>query len=158
MKKSLSAFIRIETPSSVNPFVTSGTCMSHLQWVLLSPLEWQYPTFSPCCHLPWSISILLNQSERIFPRNSRVQMILCPMLHAALHTVSFVRTRLFCGKMHSDWFNGIKILQRRWQHGEKVECCYPSGLEKTLCQWDIYVCPAGHERVKRKALLPLSVT
>ena len=41
--------------------------------------------------------------------------------------------------MHSDWFNGIEILQGRWQHGEKVGYCYPSGLEKTLCKWDIYV-------------------
>jgi len=41
--------------------------------------------------------------------------------------------------MHSDWFNGIEILQGRWQHGEKVGYCYPSGLEKTLCKRDIYV-------------------
>jgi hypothetical protein len=41
--------------------------------------------------------------------------------------------------MHSDWFNGIDILQGRWQHGDKVGYCYPSGLEKTLCKWDIYV-------------------
>jgi len=41
--------------------------------------------------------------------------------------------------MHSDWFNGIEILQGRWQHEEKVVYCYPSGLEKTLCKWDIYV-------------------
>jgi hypothetical protein len=41
--------------------------------------------------------------------------------------------------MHSDWFNGIEILQGRWQHGEKVGYCYPSGLEKNLCKWDIYV-------------------
>jgi hypothetical protein len=41
--------------------------------------------------------------------------------------------------MHSDWFNGTEILQGRWQHGEKVRYCYPSGLEKTLCKWDIYV-------------------
>jgi len=34
--------------------------------------------------------------------------------------------------MHSDWFNGIEILQGRWQHGEKVGYCYPSGLEKTI--------------------------
>jgi len=40
--------------------------------------------------------------------------------------------RLFRGKMHSYWFNGIEILQGRWQHGEKVGYCYPSGLEKTL--------------------------
>jgi len=48
--------------------------------------------------------------------------------------------------MHSDWFNVTEILQSRWQHGEKVGYCYPSGLEKTLCKWDIF--PAGHERVK----------
>jgi hypothetical protein len=41
--------------------------------------------------------------------------------------------------MHSDWFNGIGILQGRWQRGEKVEYYYPSGLEKTLCKWEIYV-------------------
>jgi hypothetical protein len=41
--------------------------------------------------------------------------------------------------MHSDWFNGIEILQGRWQRGEKVGNCYPSGIEKTLCKWDIYV-------------------
>ena len=58
-------------------------------------------------------------------------MILCAMLHAAL---SFVQ-----GKTYSDWFNGIEILQGRWQHGEKEGYCYPSGLEKTLCKWDVYV-------------------
>jgi len=36
--------------------------------------------------------------------------------------------------MHSDWFNGIEILQGRWQHGEKVGYCYPSGLERALCK------------------------
>jgi hypothetical protein len=41
--------------------------------------------------------------------------------------------------MHSDWFNGIEILQGRWQHGEKMGYCYPSGLEMTLCKWDLYV-------------------
>jgi len=56
------------------------------------------------------------------------------MLHASLHTVSFAH-----GKMHSDWFNGIEILQGRWQHGKKMVYCYPSGLEKTLYKWDIYV-------------------
>jgi hypothetical protein len=29
-----------------------------------------------------------------------------------------------------------------------VGYCYPSGLEKTLCKWDIRICPAGHESVK----------
>ena len=67
------------------------------------------------------------------------------MLHAELHTVSFVH-----GKMHSDWFNGIEILQGIWKHGEKVGYCYPSGLEKTLYKWDIR--PAGHEKVKHTAV------
>jgi hypothetical protein len=41
--------------------------------------------------------------------------------------------------MHSDWFNGIEILQGRWQNGEKVGYCYPSGLEETVYKWDVYV-------------------
>jgi len=60
------------------------------------------------------------------------------MLHSSI-AHSIICTRLFRGKMHSDWFNGIKILQGRWQHGEKVGYCYPSALEKTLCKWDMYV-------------------
>jgi len=32
--------------------------------------------------------------------------------------------------MHSDWVNGIEILQGRWQYGEKVGYSYPSALEK----------------------------
>jgi hypothetical protein len=55
---------------------------------------------------------------------------------AALHTV-FVHG-CFAGKC-IDWFNGIEILQGKWQHGEKVGYCYPSGLEKTLYKWDVYV-------------------
>jgi hypothetical protein len=35
-----------------------------------------------------------------------------------------------------------------WQHGEKVGYCYPSGLEKTLCKWDIYA-PLVTERLKK---------
>jgi hypothetical protein len=30
-------------------------------------------------------------------------------------------------------------IESRWQHGEKVGYSYPSGLEKTLCKWDMYV-------------------
>jgi hypothetical protein len=40
--------------------------------------------------------------------------------------------------MHFDWFNGIDVLEGRWQHGEKVGYCYPSGLEKILCKWEVY--------------------
>jgi len=41
---------------------------------------------------------------------------------------SIICTQLFHRKMHSDRFNGIEILQGRWQRGEKVGYCYPSGL------------------------------
>jgi hypothetical protein len=37
------------------------------------------------------------------------------------------------------WFNGIEILQDRWQHGEKVGFSYPSGLENILFKCDTYV-------------------
>jgi len=60
------------------------------------------------------------------------------MLHSSI-AHSIICIRLFRGKMHSDWFNGIEILQGRWQHGEKVGYCYPSGFEKTLCKWGICV-------------------
>jgi hypothetical protein len=65
---------------------------------------------------------------------------------------STISTRLFRGKMHSDWFNGIEILQGRWQHGEKVGHCYPSGLEKTLCKWDVYVLLVTKGLMKSKFL------
>jgi hypothetical protein len=56
------------------------------------------------------------------------------MLLTVLGTLSFVQ-----GEMHSDWLNGIEVLQGRWQHGEKVGYSYPSGIETTLCKWDLYV-------------------
>jgi hypothetical protein len=57
-----------------------------------------------------STSIPLNQSKCIFPRNSRVQMILCAMLHNSIAHNIICTVRLFRGKMHSDWFNEIVIL------------------------------------------------
>ena len=59
------------------------------------------------------------------------------MLHSSI-AHSIICTRLFRGKMHSDWFSGTEILQGRWQHGEKVGYCYPSGLENSLCKWETY--------------------
>jgi hypothetical protein len=75
------------------------------------------------------------------------RMILCAMLHSSIAHSIICTVRLFRGKMHSDWFNGIDILQSRWQHGGKAGYCYLRGLEKTLCEWDIYIYPAGHESV-----------
>jgi hypothetical protein len=60
------------------------------------------------------------------------------MLHSSV-AHSIICTRLFRGKMHSDWFNGIEMLRGKEQHEEKVGYCYLSGLEKFLCKWDIYV-------------------
>ena len=69
---------------------------------------------------------------------------LCSIAHSIICTV-----RLFRGKMHSDWFNGRETLQVRWQHGEKVGYYYPSGLEKNLFKWDIYV-PLVTKGLKRE--------
>jgi hypothetical protein len=52
-------------------------------------------------------------------------MILFAMLHAALHTIIY--TRLFRGKMHSDWFNGIEILQ---DMEKKWDTVIPADLKK----------------------------
>jgi hypothetical protein len=64
--------------------------------------------------------------------------------------------------MHSDWFSGTEILQGRWQHGEKVGYFYPSGLEKILCEWDVYVPLVTKglkkEREGKKTLLLCSYT
>jgi hypothetical protein len=65
-------------------------------------------------------------------------MILCAMLHRSF-AHSIICTHSFREKMHFDWYNGIYIFHGRWQHGEKVGYCYSSGLEKTLCNWDVYV-------------------
>ena len=80
----------------------------------LEPVRMDFPAKQPCT-------------------NDTVCNAACSIAH------SIFCTRLIRGKMHSDWFNGIEILQGGWQHGEKVGYCYPSGLEKTLCKWDIYV-------------------
>jgi hypothetical protein len=61
------------------------------------------------------------------------------MLHSSIAHSIICTVRQFRGKVHSDWFRGIEILQSRWQRGEKVGYCYPSGLEKTVSKWDIYV-------------------
>jgi hypothetical protein len=85
-----------------------------------------------------------KNTDYVIVRAWRIQCIEAPkcggfaiLLRSIAHSI--ICTRLFRGKMHSDWFNEIEILQGRWQHGEKVGYCCHSGLEKTLCKWEIYV-------------------
>jgi len=112
------------TCSEINPFVTSGTYyvyVPHRKSLFKSAGITALHFFSM---LPSTLKCLC--------------MVLCAMLlYSIAHSI--ICTRLFRGKMHSDWLNGIEILQGRWQHGEKVGYCYPSGLEKILYKWDIHV-------------------
>jgi hypothetical protein len=42
--------------------------------------------------------------------------------------------------MHSDWFNGIEILQGRWSSMEKKwDTVIAADLKRLFCKWDIYV-------------------
>jgi len=109
-----------------NPFVNSGTYMC--------------PTYKESFQVRWDNSIPLFLHASIYLELSVFRWTSqnavykwCSIAH------SIICTRFFRGKMHSDWFNRIQTLQGRWQHGEKVGYCYPSGLEKTLCKWDIHV-------------------
>jgi hypothetical protein len=54
--------------------------MSHLHVFFSTPLKYRYPTSSTCCHIHSSISTPWLQSQSNFPRNCRVQMILCAVL------------------------------------------------------------------------------
>ena len=114
------------TCSEINPFVTSGTYyvyVPHRKSLFKSAGITALHFFSM---LPSTLKCLC--------------MVLCAMLlYSIAHSI--ICTRLFRGKMHSYWFwfNGIEILQVRWQHGEKVRYFYPRGLEKDLSKWDIYV-------------------
>jgi len=76
--------------------------------------------------------------------STNVQMILCAMLLCSI-AHSIIRTRLFRWKMHSDWFSGIKVLQGRWQHGEKVGYCYQykcTNVQMILCA--MLLCSIAH--------------
>jgi hypothetical protein len=102
------------------------------------PAGHKLPTYKESFQVRWGNSIPLFLHAAIYLEVYLFRWMLNAMLHSSIaHNI--ICTRLFRGKMHSDWFNGIDILQGRWQHGEKLEYCYPSGLEKTLCKWEVYV-------------------
>jgi len=123
--------------SSVNPFVTSGTYMSHLHKVFQVRLDNSIPLFSM---LPSTLKYLYSVEpiRMHFPtKQPCTNDTVCNSAYSIAHSI--ICTRLFRGKIPSDWFSGIEILQGRWQHGKKVGYSYPSGHEKTFCKWDIYV-------------------
>jgi hypothetical protein len=93
-------------------FKSAGITVSHIFSMLPSTLKYLCSVKPVRTHLP-------------------AKQLLCSIAH------SIICMRPFRGKMRSDWFNGTEILQGRWQHGENVGYCYPSGHEKTLCKWDI---------------------
>jgi len=104
-------------------FKSAGITVSHFFSMLPSTLKYLYSVEPVRMHFP---------AKQPYCTNDTVCNAACSIAHNIVCTV-----RLFRGKIHSDWFNGIEILQGRWQHGEKVRYCYSTGLEKTLYKWDI---------------------
>jgi len=113
----------IHVPLTKSLFKSAGITVSHFFSMLPSTLKYLYSVEPVRMHFPAKQPCT----------NDTVFNGACTIAH------SIICTRLFRGKMHSDWFNGIEILQGGWQHGEKVGYCYPNELEKTLGKWDIYV-------------------
>jgi len=107
--------------------------------------------FYGCSYLFLFLFISLNIYNFNKPFGLYYMYTVCNAACSIAHSI--ICTRPFCGKMHSDWFNRIEILQSRWQHGEKVGYFYPSGLEKTLCKWDIYVPLVTKGLTRRKILV-----
>jgi hypothetical protein len=56
-----------------------------------------------------------------------------------LHTVSFVQYGCFAGKCILTGSTEQRYFKVDGSMEKKVGYCYPSGLEKTLCKWDMYV-------------------
>jgi hypothetical protein len=98
------------------------------------------PYYQPACENMITIREEIGENPHLKSYSVMATLnFLCAMLLRSIAHSIICTVWLFRGKMHSDWFNRIEILQGRWQHGEKVEYFYPSGLEKTLFKWDIYV-------------------
>jgi hypothetical protein len=119
----------IQQDATLHSLFISGNCCTCFGWYF-NPPSGAHTTVSTASGICHAVSATYHYS--------RIQMLLfakllCNIAH------SIICTRLFRGKMHSDWFNGTEMLQGRWQHGENVGHCYPSGLKKTLCKWDMYV-------------------
>jgi len=119
--------VRMHFPAKqpcTNDTVCNAATVSHFSSMLPPTLKYLYSVEPVRMHFP----------AKQLCTNDIVCNAACSIAHSIICTV-----RLFRGKMHSDWFNGIEILQGRWQHGEKLGYSSPSGLKKTLCKWHIYV-------------------
>ena len=102
-------------PLTKSLFKSAGITVSHFFSMLPSALKYLYSVEPVRMH---------------FPRKTAVYKLYCVQCCiAALHTVSFVHG-CFAGKMHSDRFNKIEILQGRWQHGEKGGTVIPVDLKR----------------------------
>jgi len=110
-------------PLTKSPLKSAGIIVSHFFSTLPSKKKYLYSVEPVRMHFP----------SKEFRTNDIVCNAACSIAH------NIICTRLFRGKMHSDWFNGIEILHVRWQCGEKLGYCYLSGLQRTLCKWDTYV-------------------
>ena len=82
----------IYVPLIKSLFKSAGITVSHFFSVLPSTLKYLYSVEPVRMHFP--------------------EMILCAMLLCNI-AHGIICTRLFRGKMHSDWFNGMEILQVR---------------------------------------------
>ena len=96
----------------LKPFVTIGTYMSHLQRVFMSAgitvpqLFSMLPSTLKCLYTAEPVSMHFPAKQQF--KNDNACNAAC----------NIIFKRLFRRKMHSGWFNGIEILQGRWQHGE----------------------------------------
>jgi len=95
-----------------NPFVTSGTHMSHLQRVFSSPLgitvSYFFSMLSSTLKSVYSVEpVRMHFPVKQLCTNDTVCNAACSIAH------SIICKWLFRGKMHSDWFNGIDRLQGR---------------------------------------------
>jgi len=106
---------------------SAGIAESHFFSMLPSTLKYLYSGEPVRMHFPAKQPCTNDTVCNAAMQHCIGALLLCSIAH------SIICTRLFRGKMHSDWFTGIEILQGRWQHGDKVGYCYyPSGLGKTL--------------------------
>ena len=113
----------------VNPFVTGGTYMSHLKESFQDHWDKSIPLFLHAA-IYLEVSLFRWTSQNAFSSETAVcksfAMQNCTRYH--LYTAVSRENAFWLVQWNRE------ILQGRWQHGEKVEYCYTSGLEKAVCE------------------------